>query len=321
MVWGGATLDAIARLRSQQGSISSKRSSIRPYELGGSPPREAFDCMFLCGTCGYLCDSDPPCPSCGESSWIDLDYWAHAEALRAREEEERRHPPRRLAWQVRLTSLATGAAIGVGCAAGLALAGLVAFGWPALLGLGAGATAMTHGLGRRRFGRSIMERRPGTATRWRLPLPLTDANARTAARAVGRLEVSGGLLRAPFSGRPCVGYALGVMFDSPSDAWPPIWVLREMRSSAFEVEGRAVATDGVWLALPTTRITAPALDQEQLRRFLRERGLFLVDGQFDLYEAILEPGDSYELLWPTAPAGAPPFIRAAGSAPVRDPYR
>lgn len=317
----GAVFDAIARMKRDMPKFGRQRSSVRPHELGVGPKKEPFDCMFLCDACGYLCDTDPPCPSCGRSEWIDLDYWGLAEALRAREEEERKNPSPQVKWQVRLASLATGSAVGVGCAAGLALAGVVALGWPALLGFGAGATALTHGLGRRRIGWSLMARRVQRPTRWRLPLPLPAADAQVAERVVGHPEPRGPLLRAPFSGRPCLGYELGVLFDAPNDAWPPIWVLREMRSCAFEVAGRVVDADAVSLALPIAPITAPAMTEAEHQRFLRERGLFLADGAFDLFEAIIEPGRTHDLLWPTAPAAAPPVIRATRDTPRRAPYR
>lgn len=321
MVWGGTTFDAINRLRREVQSMASKRSSVRPYELGGSQAKESFDCLFLCDACGYLSETDPPCPCCGSRAWIDLDYWALAEALRSREQEMRRNPPDAVQWQVRLTSLASGAALGATGATWLALAGLVSFGWPALVGCGALATGLTHVLARRRLGWSIMSKRVQSPTRWRLPLPLVDPRARTASKISGPIEPREPLLRAPFSGRPCVGYDIAVLFDTPDDAWPPIWVLHEMRSCAFEIQGRAVARDAASLALPISKLASPTIDEEAKRKFLRERGLFLVDGSFDLHEAILEPGRSYELLWPSLPEGAPPFVRAAESAARRDPYR
>jgi hypothetical protein len=321
MVWGGATLDAIARLRREAQQIGFKRSSIRPYQLGLSSAKESFDCMFLCDHCGYLSDTDPPCPHCARKAWIDLDSWGFAEALRAREEEARRNPPESVQWQVRMTSIAAGTAIGLTCASWLAFAGLLTLGLPLVIGCGAGAAALTHGLGRRRFGWSIMARRVLRPTRWRLPLPLVDAKAKTASTVSGTAEPRGPLLTAPFTGRPCIGYDLAVLFDAPNDAWPPIWVLREMRSCPFEIQGRPVDADAVSLAMPIVPIEKPILTDEQKRRFLRERGLFLNDGTFDLHETIIEPGGTYELLWPTLPAGAPPFIRGAPAALRRDPYR
>jgi hypothetical protein len=98
-------------------------------------------------------------------------------------------------------------------------------------------------------------------------------------------------------------------------------VLREVRSAAFEIEGRAVAADAASLALPIEPVQPSTLAEDELRKFLRVRGLFLVDGKFDLYEAIVEPGRTYELLWPSAPAGAPPFVHAAAQRRGRDPYR
>ena len=320
MMGGMSGFAAMARLRLKTQDLASKRSVIRPHELGGASVKEAFDCQFLCDACGYLCDTAPACPACGSEAWIDLDYWTNAEALRAREEEARRQPPRGVQWQVRLTSLAGGVALGISGAVGLAFAGL-GLGAPTLLGCGALATALTHAIGRRRFGWSIMTRRVQKPTRWRLPLPLVAADATTAAQITGRLVADGPLLRAPFSGRACIGYDIAVMFDTPGDAWPPIWVLREMRSCAFEALGRRVAADALTLALPLLPVAKPAISEAQLQRFLRERGLFLVDGSFDLFEAIVEPEAAHELLWPSLPAGAPPFIQAAEGKARRDPYR
>jgi hypothetical protein len=321
MVWGGATLDVIARMRKDRQQIGGGRCSIRPHMLGTGPPREKFDCLYLCDECGYLSDTNPRCPSCGANSWIDLDYWVHAEFLREREHQERRNPSKEVRWQLRLASLAAGSTLGAGCAAVLAAAG-VALGWPLLLGLGAGGTAMTHGLGRRRLGWSLMARRVRDPTRWRLPLPRVDPAAQIAERITGHLEPRDALLRAPFTGRACLGYEIAVMFDTPEDAWPPIWVLREMRSCAFDVRGRAVAADHAWLELPTAAISQPALDDEAKAKLLRQRGLFSSDGQFDLFESILEPGRAYDLVWPSLPAGAPPMVLPASRDVARNsPFR
>ena len=94
-----------------------------------------------------------------------------------------------------------------------------------------------------------------------------------------------------------------------------------MRSAAFEVQGRHVDTDRASLLLPIHPIDAPALDDAAKQRFLRERGLFLADGRFDLFEAIVLPNHPYELIWPSSPANAPPFIRPSRALPPGDPYR
>ena len=130
------------------------------------------------------------------------------------------------------------------------------------------------------------------------------------------------VLRAPFTGRACVAYEVAVLFDHPGDAWPPIWALREMRSCPFEVDGREVAKDHAMLTTATALVETPVMSEEQKRRFLRERGLFVADGRFDLYEAIVAPNQRVELRWPTAPEGAPPFVSAIeGAVRGRDPYR
>ena len=309
MVWGGAVLDVIARLRRERPDLASRRSSVRPGDLAWAGSRETFPCLYLCDACGYLADTQAPCPACRQLSWIDLNLWAHAHALREREEAERQNPSPEVRWQVRLAALAIGGGLGTGIAAGLAAAGLVTLGWPALLVLGAGATAATGTLGRRKLGWSIMARRVQWPTRWRLPLPLADDRAPIATRAFGPADPRGGLLTAPFSGRPCLAYEVAVLFDTPNDAWPPIWVLREQRSCAFEVDHRVVEADAAALASPIEQVTAPTIGEAALSKFLRERGLFLTDGQFDLFEAILPPGAACELQWPATPDGAPPFVR------------
>lgn len=329
MVWGGATLDAIARLRREFKAMETRRLDVRRFVR---PPRdmlaaskEEFDCFFLCDECGYLCEKNPPCPSCGATAWIDLDVWANAEALRALEEDERRHPPKWLRTRVNLTALAAGSLLGAASTAALALAGLLALGPAGLLVFGAGATglatAYTHELARRRIARTIVADRVDKPTRWHLPLPLVDPTAPTSTRLAGPAEPRAPLLRAPFSGRLCVAYEAAILFDHPEDAWPPTWVLREMRSVPFEIQGRLVEADRASLVLPTEPIDAPILDQTAKQRYLRERGLFLADGRFDLFESVVLPNLPYELTWPTTPGDAPPCVRPSRALPPGDPYR
>jgi hypothetical protein len=321
MVWGGSSVNKISHIGAP-GAISSKRSAIRPYQLGPGESREPFACLFLCGECGYMHTQEARvCPACGRPAWIDLGYTAYAETLRASEAEDRRHPPEHLKWRIRRSSLATGGAIGLGGAAGLALSGLASLGAPLVLGLGAAAVGLTHALGRHRLGREIMLERIERPRRWYVPLPPPDPKARPASRLTGPLRPSGPLLRAPFTGRACAGYDVGVLFDAPGDAWPPVWVLREMHTCAYEVEGRPVPADSTTIELTLPPITAPSLGEAQLERFLRERGLFLADGQFDLFEAIVEPEQTYELVWPSAPTDAPPLLRATTARRAKNPYR
>ncbi|MBZ5711752.1 hypothetical protein [Nannocystis pusilla] len=61
---------------------------------------------------------------------------------------------------------------------------------------------------------------------------------------------------------------------------------------------------------------------KQLQKSLgSRRSAILVDGQFDLFEAILEPGAVYELQWPSAPEGVPPVIHPTTGVVPRDAYR
>lgn len=329
MVWGGATLDAIARLRREFKAMEARRLDVRRFVR---PPRsmladtkEAFDCFFLCDECGYLCEQSPPCPSCGATAWIDLDLWTNAEALRALEEEERRHPPKWLRTRVNLTAFAGGSLLGAAATATLALAGVLALGPVGLVVFGVGAsglaTAYTHELARRRITRTIVADRVDNPTRWRMPLPLADPTTTHATTTAGPAEPRGALLHAPFTGRPCLAYEAAILFDHPEDAWPPTWVLREMRSVPFEIRGELVEADRASLLVPIQPIHAPTLDDAAKQKFLRERGLFLADGKFDLFEAIVEPHLTYELVRPATPDGAPPFIRPSRALPRGTPYR
>jgi hypothetical protein len=164
MVWGGATLDAIARLRREWKAMESRRLDYRKFSKPTlrdlSPGKESFDCFFLCDECGYLCETNPPCPSCHATAWIDLDLWANAEALRALEEDARRHPPKWLRRRVRLTALAAGSVVGLATTGALALADALLLGGLGAVGFTVGATglatAYTHEFTRRRLTRAIV---------------------------------------------------------------------------------------------------------------------------------------------------------------------
>lgn len=320
-------LTRMRRERQNQARILDYRRFKKPAHGGKSPAKEAFDCLFLCDHCGYLSEAEGACPACTHTAWIDLDNWTLAEGLREIEEAARQNPVPAVRWRIRGASLAIGALVGAACTTGLAMAGLVAVGAASLAGVGAGATGaatvLTHAVGRRQLGWSIMARRVQDPTRWRMPVPFADDPAgKFFKRSVGPALATEGLLRAPFTGRPCVAYEVAVLFDHPTDAWPPTWALREMRSCVFTVDGREVGKDGAMLTAPTELIEQPVMSEEEKRRFLRERGLFLADGRFDLYEAIVGPNEQVELRWPTTPEGAPPFVvPVGGMVKVRHPYR
>ena len=316
--------DALRRMRrdrQNQSRLLDYRKHRKPANDGPGPANEAFDCLFLCDHCGYLSEVEGACPACTHTAWIDLDNWAHAEALRGVEEAARQHPVAEVRWRVRGATLALGTLVGVGCATGLALAGVLAGSMASVLGATGAATALTHALARRKIGWSIMARRVRDPTRWRMPVPLADETD-TLKRRAGPALAREPLLRAPFTGRPCVAYEVAVLFDHPDDAWPPTWVLREMRSCAFEVDGHEVAANRAMLTGPTELVATPTMSEGEKRRFLRERGLFLADGTFDLYEAIVEANEACEVRWPTANEGAPPFVLGLrGRTRGQHPYR
>ena len=132
-------LSRMRRDRQNQARILDYRRFRKPPGGGPGPAKEAFDCLNLCDHCGYLNEVQGACPACTHTAWIDLDNWALAERLREVEEAARQNPVPAVRWRIRGASLAIGAVLGLGCATGLALAGVVVASAASLAGVGAGS--------------------------------------------------------------------------------------------------------------------------------------------------------------------------------------
>ncbi len=63
------------------------------------------------------------------------------------------------------------------------------------------------------------------------------------------------------------------------------------------------------------------MSDDEKRRFLRERGLFLADGSFDFHEAIVAANETCEVAWPTTPGGAAPISLPVDARTGRPPSR
>ena len=221
------------------------------------------------------------------------------------EERLRQEPP---SWvQTRVKAASGGVGAVTGGAAALALSALFA---PALGPLavvaastGGLAALATNTLLGKPLSRLMLARTPGGPARWLRPLPLVDQESDVVETHRGQIQSAAESLTAPFSGRPCLAYEIGVVFDADGDAYPPVWVLREVHSRALEVDGVEVAAGSLELELPMTIVEEPTHDD--LAVFLRQRGLFASDGQFEFFEAIVCADDEVELRRHETPDGSP----------------
>ncbi|MCP4674589.1 MAG: hypothetical protein GY854_03545 [Deltaproteobacteria bacterium] len=258
----------------------------------GATKRVEYQCFYLCGACGYFTDkTGNTCPSCGKHEWLDLGDVDAAENLRDLEEQERHTIP---TWTKRLV-------LGIFCA----IATVLAF----LNGMRSDSAASTIGsivvllaavptlyyfsiksltVLLHRFNR----RQP---IRWRLPALPSKLKKKPTKVLTGRATGSGHLV-SPFTGRPCLAYKILVLFDTPGDARPPEWVLSEINARNIELDGLTIPTDKILISSPAEPVSPETLQTTRLslKRFLRERGLFLFDGEYKLFEARIESNEEVE---------------------------
>lgn len=282
------------------------RVQVRPTEgmvaaRDAEPAFESFECLHLCVQCGYLDETgERPCPGCGRQAWVDLRVIPEAEVYRQMERRARQEIPPAIARSGVRLAVAAGVVIG----AAILVVGGVALGRSAIWGYATAALSfgvLTAVGGWFLFPRLLtwarLRRRPTFPSRWHLPLPLPDARAHPTETLRGAVEPRGPLLQAPISGTPCVAYEVTVVFDTPGDKRPPMWVLEEERSAPFALQGLEVAANGVTLALKAhlaAREDVSVTDQHVVR-FLRKRGLFASEGDYLLYEALVVPGETYQM--------------------------
>jgi len=250
---------------------------------GQDPPeRVDYDCYHLCGQCGYLArGAEGACPSCDTRSWMDLANHATADTVRDMDEAERHSTP---AW---VTAVMVLAVLACGAGAYFAAGGSVAAAVAACAVLGVVCAVV-----RKPLTALLMRAAENRPVRWRLPVPLKDAQTEAGTELRGTASPVGEALVAPFSGRSCLAYQVSAVFFAAHDARPPQWILHEAAGADFEVGGDTVDGSRVMVRAPLQAIEREALETggQSLKQFLRERGLFAADGSFELFEAILEPG-------------------------------
>lgn len=261
----------------------------RLKQIGFAAPvvgRAAFQCFDLCGECGFIMrDARGACPSCGQRAWMDLAHEPTADAVRDVEAERRMTSP---TWVK-----ATAAAVTAGSFTAL-VAATDAASWA--LGVAVVGIPVAYLLGLQPLSvllqRLTQRERPH---RWRLPMPLPESKASPETTLHGKAELVGDALSAPFSGRRCIAYAVSVLFDTPGDARPAEWVLQEVAATDLQVGEHRFPGNRLLPNGPLAPVAAADLaDDLDLSHFLRERGLFISDGDFELFEACIEPGDEVE---------------------------
>jgi hypothetical protein len=295
------------------------------------PERVDFPCAILCSACGYFYIDDEGddeevasvdhslCPFCGREAWLDLQREDNADLLRRAESEERHSVP---SW---LESLVLWGSVGLFGALAVALytwgVGDDYFGETfysdlvilTVISSVVAIPAAYHTLPRRlaillRRGR---ERWPH---RWHSPTGLPDPEVDPSRRHTDlEAHSDNESLEAPISGRECLAYQVCVLFDVTGDARPPEWALQEQHAVDLELgDDLAVTPQELFLESPVEQVDAPGGEEltfdsapagghhdeqrrDEIARFLRQRGLFIADGQFHFYEARLEEGDHVDV--------------------------
>ena len=316
----GAMADAAKAMRKIQKRIDRRASKTRRRAMsdgdivgasGFKPERVEFACAYLCGTCGYLIEhpaeasEEPPasCPACGDEGAVDLAIEPLAERVRQLEADERANAP---TWVKQLVGGGTSGLMVALCATWFAT-GHPSYGMATIM-----AALFVVPLAYVTLPRAasvwLLSGRTHPPHRWHEPLGLPEAGA-APNHTLDRLEARAvdDTLEAPISQRECLAYQVCVLFDVSGDARPPEWALQEQRATHTKLgDALELDPDELYLESPVELVETlgEALDSrlddaevdsasnyDELKQFLRQRGLFSTEGEFHLYEAVLEPGD------------------------------
>ncbi|TXD42752.1 hypothetical protein FRC96_02370 [Lujinxingia vulgaris] len=295
------------------------REPVGDYE----PERAEFHCAFLCGACDFFLpprddDNTMPacaCPSCGESEWIDLGLEPAAGRIRDMEAEARMQAPPHIKRAVLFTSLSFFILVFSVCVLGEFFApdyfspSLVEGGIFFSLVGGVLLVPLLYYVAPRPLSVLWLKRQTRLPHRWHVPLPLPAPHA-APEKTLGEMSAQplGETITAPVSGRECIAYEVCVLFDTPGDARPAEWVLQEQGGVALTLNGELELQPGSYylespvepidtpgLSLNGSISAAPSARYKAFKRFLRQRALFITDGDFHVYEACILPGDSVDV--------------------------
>lgn len=325
MSWSaaGAVADAVARARYMEKQMMARRAlRVHMKRAGGDTEwseeaeYEPFECYTLCLECGYLThEPKGPCPGCGQRHWTDLRSVASGEAVRQMERRDRLTTPAYIINRAQTIGLALGTvtAVGLGTYAYLTDKPEMAVAMVLSAALGGATAALSYFGFRYLLSAWVFYRRPTFPSRWRLPLPLPRLRGRPTRVHQAPFLSQGELLRAPITNRPCLGYEVSVHFDAPGDKRPRMWILEEEHTVAFSVDDRIVEADRATLKLDAELVgeESVGLDESGIAQFLRKRGLFASEGLYAIFEAIIEPDQTYRLEIYDKPANAVAVVRPA----------
>ncbi|MBN2526706.1 MAG: hypothetical protein JXR76_09950 [Deltaproteobacteria bacterium] len=257
------------------------------------------NCFHTCGQCGYLSVSSADnCAGCGASQWLDLNDVTVSETLRSNEENTRKNVPanaKALSFGVHATVYAA-VAIGIPLVINWPNMNILWHSWE-LLWVASPALFLFIGsylLTTRRFAKLLGKFKKVRPIRWYLPV---DFRRRRDIKTSPQNDILGHcqgdeMRQSPFSVQPCLGYKVSVLFDVHGDARPPEWVLEESRNAPMTINQQFIAKDKLVFQVTGTLVDASSSVLEQkCKQFLRQRGLFLEDGDFWFYEAVLKPED------------------------------
>ncbi len=327
-----AVIDAIRRQRQAEREMRAMTRGLKerirarrkqPQRVSAGSGRAEMACYHLCAECRHLGEAAGACAGCGATVVFDLAENAIVDRLAEEDDAERASTP----WAARWAAAAAGAVVAVGAVSlgmgaeegapiypvsfeGTFIWGLVGV---TLLGL---VTAILMGMTLPRLLTwGWYHTRPRGPARWRHAVPRVPDGAPVARVVEGRARGEG-VLTAPFTGRPCLAWRVGVLFDRPWDARPPEWVLDEGEVADLEVDGHRVeGTRTTFMGQPElVRAEQRAGDAEALRRFLRVRGLAVLEGEAELFEAIVPPEGHVTLHVPATGAAFGPVLDLATEA-------
>ncbi|MCH9683314.1 MAG: hypothetical protein K0V04_17900 [Deltaproteobacteria bacterium] len=229
-----------------------------------------------------------PCAHCGDQAWVDLTEDDATRTLAAIEsyELETIDPNRRAReWMLRI-----GGAVlmsNLCYFAATASSDHLGAGFFQIMMIVVGVIAVLYfalGLGRARR----IERRE-LPYRWSLPLSPTATPAKGGHTVQGSVSARGDEpLTAPLTGRPCLAHVVVARrVDAPGNA-PLGLVVQD--SVDLVVDGHTIEHDAMRLDSPTQPITIDPARKATVSAFLRCHGILNTEHQWELAEAILEPG-------------------------------
>lgn len=292
------------RERRKRRKARHRASANREWKRGDST-RPSFHCMYLCSRCHFMVENAVgPCPACGEESWIDLGGHLHLQRLREEEEAKRAQIP--LAPRAATALLAALGTVCVAlCGESWWVVGVVWLVVVLLLFIFAVPPATSW----------LLRRRDRLPLRWRGPAPLPRPRARPVEHLSGTVEPISRTRRAPFSGRPALACEASILFFANDDVHPPRWVSREIDACDIALAGRRIPSERVVPLAPQQLVDERLLqdDGTTLDQILRARGLSAADGRFELYEAIIAPGDDVDAAIYSDPPTAL-VVRAEGAS-------